>query len=261
MIARPIGDDDIHAYVDGALDQARRAEVEAWLAENPEAASRAAFYARTNEALHQRFDHILAEPVPDAMRRPRRRWRAMVSPRGAAIAASWLIVGLASGWFANQALTPPRVVERVVTVGPQFPQLAAVAHAAYAAEVRHPVEVGADEEEHLVRWLSNRMGRPVKAPRLDTLGYRLMGGRLLPGSETGVACQFMYENGSGQRITLYMRSPNQNQQQTAFRFAVESNGVGVFYWIDRSLAYAISANLPKEELLRLARAVYDQLNA
>jgi anti-sigma factor RsiW len=259
MIARPIADDDIHAYVDGALDPTRRAEVEAWLAENPEAAARAAFYARTNEALHQRFDHILAEPVPDAMSQPRRSWRAIVSPHAAAIAASWLIIGLAGGWFANQALTPPRIVERVVAV--PMPQLAAAAHAAYAAEVRHPVEVGADEEEHLVRWLSNRMGRPVKAPRLETLGYRLMGGRLLPGSETGVACQFMYENGSGQRITLYMRSPNQNQQQTAFRFAVESNGVGVFYWIDRSLAYAISANLPKDELLRLARAVYDQLNA
>jgi anti-sigma factor RsiW len=259
MIAQPIGDDDIHAYVDGALDPARRAEVEAWLAENPEAAARAAFYARTNESLHQRFDHILAEPIPDAMSKQQRSWRRLVSPRAAAIAASWLIVGLVSGWFANQTLAPPRVVERTVAV--PMPQMAAVAHAAYAAEVRHPVEVGADEEEHLVRWLSNRMGKPVKAPRLETLGYRLMGGRLLPGSDTGIACQFMYENGTGQRITLYIRSPNQNQSQTAFRFAVEANGVGVFYWIDRSLAYALSANLPKEELLRLARAVYDQLNA
>jgi anti-sigma factor RsiW len=258
MIARPIGDDDIHAYVDGALDPERRAEVETWLAENPDAATRAAFYARTNEALHQRFDHILSEPVPEEMSKPRRsRWPA-ISVRGAAVAASWLIVGLGGGWFAHQALTPPKVVERVVAM--PMPQLAAIAHSAYAAEVRHPVEVGADEEEHLVRWLTNRMGKPVKAPRLEEQGYRLMGGRLLPGSESGVACQFMYENASGQRITLYIRSP-QNQQQTAFRFAVEGNGVGVFYWIDRSLAYAISANMPKDELLRLARAVYDQLTA
>jgi anti-sigma factor RsiW len=257
MIARPISDEDIHAYVDGALDAARRAEVEAWLAENPDAAARAAFYARTNEALHQRFDHILSEPLPEEMSKPRR-WFPAISLRAAAMAASWLIVGLGGGWFAHQALTPPKIVERVVAM--PMPQLAAIAHTAYAAEVRHPVEVGADEEEHLVRWLSNRMGRPVKAPRLDTLGYRLMGGRLLPGSEGGVACQFMYENGSGQRITLYIRSP-QNQTQTAFRFAVEGNGVGVFYWIDRNLAYAISATMPKEELLRLARAVYDQLTA
>jgi anti-sigma factor RsiW len=260
MIARPIGDDDVHAYVDGALDPARRAEVETWLAENREAAMRAAFYARTNELLHQRYDHVLAEPVPGAMSRPPSRWRTMIAPRSAAIAASWLIVGLGGGWFAHQALTPPRVVERVVMAPPQMPQLAAIAHTAYASEVRHPVEVGADEEEHLVRWLTNRMGKPVKAPKLEPLGYRLMGGRLLPGAEGGVACQFMYENASGQRLTLYIRTPNPDQAETAFRFATEKNGLGVFYWIDRNLAYAISASLPKEDLRKLARAVYDQLN-
>jgi anti-sigma factor RsiW len=260
MIARPIGDDDIHAYVDGALDPARRAEVEAWLAENPEAAARAAFYARVNESLHQRFDHIMAEPIPEAMTRPRR-WRPTMSLRGAAIAAGWLVAGLAGGWFANELLVPPNVVERVVTTAPPMPQLAALAHATYAAEVRHPVEVGADEEAHLVRWLTNRMGKPVKAPKLEGLGYRLMGGRLLPGAEAGVACQFMYENASGQRITLYIRTPNRDQTETAFRFAVEDNGVGVFYWIDRNLAYAISASLPKEELRRLAREIYEQLTA
>ena len=31
MITRPIGDDDIHAYVDGELDPARRDAVERWL--------------------------------------------------------------------------------------------------------------------------------------------------------------------------------------------------------------------------------------
>lgn len=260
MITRPIGDDDIHAYVDGQLDPARRAAVETWLAENPEAAARAAFYARTNEALHQRFDHVLSEPVPAAMRTPRRRMFAEL-PRRAAVAASWLLVGLAGGWFAHMALGEPTVVERVVAVAPPMPAQAAVAHAAYASEVRHPVEVGADEEAHLVRWLTNRMGKPVKAPKLEAMGYRLMGGRLLPGSETGVACQFMYESANGTRVTLFIRTPNPGQSETAFRFATERNGISVFYWIDRNLAYALSANLPKDELKRLAREVYEQLNA
>jgi anti-sigma factor RsiW len=259
MIARPIGDDDIHAYVDGQLEPARRADVEAWLAENPEAAARAAFYARTNEALHQRFDHVLAEPVPAAMRAPQRRF---VMPwRGAALAASALIVGLAGGWFAHTALVEPEIVERVVAVAPPMPTQAAVAHLAYASEVRHPVEVGADEEAHLVRWLTNRMGKPVKAPKLEAMGFRLMGGRLLPGAESGIACQFMYESGNGARITLFIRTPDPDQGETAFRFATEANGIGVFYWIDRKLAYALSANLPKEELKRLAREIYEQLNA
>lgn len=260
MNTRPVGDDDIHAYVDGQLDLARRAEVQAWLAENPEAAARAAFYERSNEALHQSFDPILVEPIPAEMSTPKRR-RLALPWRSAAVAACFALIGLAGGWYAHEALTEPTIVERIVAVPQPMATQAALAHSAYASEVRHPVEVGADEEAHLVRWLTNRMGKPVKAPKLDAMGYRLMGGRLLPGSETGVACQFMYENASGGRITLFIRTPSSNQQQTAFRFATESNGVGVFYWIDRNLAYALSANLPKEEMKRIAREIYDQLTS
>lgn len=257
MTLRPISDDDLHAYVDGQLDSSRRAEVETWLADNPEAAARVAFYARANEDLHRTFDHVLAEPIPAAMMAPR---RPSLDWRTAGIAASFLIVGLVGGWFGRDALVGPRIVERVVTVSPPIPVQAALAHAAYAPEVRHPVEVGADEEAHLVRWLSNRMGHEVKAPRLEKAGYRLMGGRLLPGGENGVACQFMYESTAGARVTLYIRSAAAGQNETAFRFAVERNGIGVFYWLDRNFGYALSANLPREELLRLAREVYDQLN-
>jgi anti-sigma factor RsiW len=179
----------------------------------------------------------------------------------AAAAAGLILVGLAGGWVAHDQLAEPRVVERVVNAAPPIPALAAAAHAMYAAEVRHPVEVGADEEAHLVRWLSNRMGHEIKAPRLDASGFRLMGGRLLPAAATGIACQFMYENASGVRVTLFIRSAAPDQSETAFRFATERNGIGVFYWLDRKFGYALSANLPKDQLLRLAREVYEQLNA
>ena len=49
------------------------------------------------------------------------------------------------------------------------------------ADRDHPVEVGAGDPDHLVAWLSARLGRPVRAPSLDEYGYQLLGGRLLPG--------------------------------------------------------------------------------
>jgi anti-sigma factor RsiW len=36
--------------------------------------------------------------------------------------------------------------------------------------------------------------------------------------------------------------------------------VRVFYWIDRGLGYALSGEISKEDLLRTATAVYQQLN-
>jgi anti-sigma factor RsiW len=51
-----------------------------------------------------------------------------------------------------------------------------------------------------------------------------MGGRLLP-AEDGPAAQFMYENGTGERLTLYFR--NGIGDETAFRYH-EEVGIGAF---------------------------------
>ena len=87
----------------------------------------------------------------------------------------------------------------------------------------------------------------------------LVGGRLLPG-ETGPVAHFMYQNAQGRRVTLYVRTEAPDHGETAFRYARE-NSVRVFYWIDRKFGYALSsADLDRAELLRLANAVYQQLN-
>jgi anti-sigma factor RsiW len=128
----------------------------------------------------------------------------------------------------------------------------------YSPEVRHPVEVGADQEAHLVAWLSKRLGAPLKVPHLGGIGYALVGGRLLPG-DRGPVAQFMYQDAKGLRLTLYVRLNPDESRETAFRFAQE-RGVGVFYWLDRRLGYALSGEVEKAELLRVATAVYRQLN-
>ena len=252
-----IGDDDLHAYVDGRLLPARRAEVEAWLADHPEDALRAQFYGRVNAELHRRFDPVLAEPVGDAMARPTT-GRGTSAWRRGAIAAAWIALGAIGGWFAHGWYDEGTMAR--LTTAPPLPVQAAIAHAVYSVEKRHPVEVGIDEEAHLLRWLSNRMGRDVKAPRLDAHGFRLIGGRLLPAAEGGVACQFMYERGDGQRITLFIKWTNQGPRETSFHFATAQGGVNVFYWRDDRVGYALSAGMPREDLSALARAVYEQIS-
>ncbi|HJU99520.1 MAG TPA: anti-sigma factor [Burkholderiaceae bacterium] len=134
---------------------------------------------------------------------------------------------------------------------------AAVAHAVYSPEQRHPVEVGADQQQHLVTWLSKRLGAPLHPPQLGALGYELIGGRLLPG-QSGPVAQFMYDNGGGGRLTLYVSTEQRHNHTTAFRFAQQGK-VGVFYWIDGRYGYALSGALDKAALAKLADAVYAQL--
>ena len=247
-----IQEHELHAYVDGQLDAAREAEVSAYLDSHPEAAARVQTYRQQNEMLHALFDPIADEPVPLSMHPAARHRSFMPLLRYAAVAA-WMVMGGAVGWMLH---------DRADNAQPAYlaslPQQAAIAHVVYTPEVLHPVEVGADQEAHLVKWLSKRLDAKIRAPQLADAGYQLVGGRLLPGTD-GPAAQFMYQNERGQRLTLYVRAHVQDHHETAFRFEQEDK-VGVFYWVDGPLGYAMSGELAKPELLRVANLVYHQLN-
>jgi anti-sigma factor RsiW len=254
MSETQITESELQAYADGRLASERRMEVEAWLAARPEEAERIADYRKLAEALRSAYDPVAAEALPQRFLRSPGRWRRH------AVAAGWLLAGLLiggiAGWELHEARPPPA---SVADLGAAMARRAAVAHATYSPEVRHPVEVGADQEAHLVAWLSKRLGAPVRAPKLEEVGYSLVGGRLLPG-ENGPVAHFMYQCSQGTRVTLYVRTEATNNRETAFRYAKEGN-VRVFYWVDRKLGYALSsADISKDDLFKVAHAVYQQLN-
>ena len=250
----PLSDDDLNAYADRQLSPERAAQVEARLAEEPALAARVAAIQRQNATLREAFDPWLAEALPreliaSAAARHSAGSRARSWPLLAAAAS--LVVGLAVGWLMRGEL-----LQREGTPV-TFPRQAALTHALYAADVNRPVEIWANEEERLVRWLSKRLNFPLHAPNLNSAGFALVGGRLVAGNERPGAL-FMYENADKQRISLLVRKDAEATRETAFRYAQE-DGVGVFYWIDDACGYALSGNLDKTQLLSIARIVYGQL--
>ena len=60
----PVSEADLHAYADGYLQGPRRAQVEAFLAADPEAAQRIEAWRRQAAALHAGLDGVLNEAVP-----------------------------------------------------------------------------------------------------------------------------------------------------------------------------------------------------
>jgi anti-sigma factor RsiW len=250
----PIVEDDLQAYVDGRLTEPRRAAVEAYLAQNPEVRDRVVFDIRQRSALRGQLESKAAEPVPSRLwltNIQAARRTAMVR-RLKAMAASVLIfaVGAGTGWFAanHEALAPP------ATTG--VAQNATAAYRTYVVEVAHPVEVASTQEAHLLQWLSRRLGKPLAAPDLTPFGYRLMGGRLLPG-DGSAAAQLMYDDTTGKRLTLYVRAAEGSE--TAFRFQRDGDAA-TFAWIDHGFGFAVTAPATREELLAIAEAVYRRFN-
>jgi anti-sigma factor RsiW len=254
MNSRPIIEADLHAYLDGLLSEERCQEVERYLVAHPDEAQRIRSYRQQKEKLRTLFNPVLEEAIPAELVKPPRRfpWYLQRLVAGIAIA----MVGGIAGWVLH-GQTDAALVAQASQAVPALAQRAAVAHVVYSPDMRHPVEVEADQEDHLVAWLSKRLGAKINPPKLNKLGYELIGGRLLPG-EHGPVAQFMYHNTAGQRITLYVSTEQSGNKDTGFRFA-EQGPVKVFYWIDGKFGYALSAGIDKQELTRVAILVYEQL--
>ncbi|HGG59084.1 MAG TPA: anti-sigma factor [Gammaproteobacteria bacterium] len=255
---------DLHAYVDGQLDEDHRREIEALLQTDPDVAKKVRDCRELNEALHALYDPVLDEPIPRELMEaaagnigghragpPRHRlWKA------AAVVAAMSVGGLL-GWYARGGIQARAPVAALPASDENTLDLAFLAHAVYTPEVRHPVEVGADEEKHLVAWLSKRLKSKVRAPRLSQLGYRLLGGRLVTSAE-GPAALFMYQNDKGNRLTLFVYQKNTGGD-TAFRYA-KRNGIQAFYWVEGDLGYVLAGTVDRPVISKAAHEVYEQLN-
>jgi anti-sigma factor RsiW len=248
----PVTEDELHVYVDGQLPVDRLSAVEKWLASHPEDAARVGAWRAQADAIRNRYGGLVKEPVPErlALDRIMRRGRLWTAVAAAAAVVAFIAGGI-TGWIARgAAVTPPSAFEL-------FTADALQAYRLYVGEVRHPVEVPGIERAHLVQWLSKRLNYKLRAPNLEQVGLKLVGGRLLPGP-TGPAAFFMYEGPSGERFTLYCGTTN--SAQTAMRYH-GGDHTAAFYWVDRELAYVMSGPADREKLLKVAQAAYDQIES
>lgn len=266
----PITEEDLHALLDGRVSGAERHALEARLADDAVAAATLSAWRQQADSLHGLHSQVLQEAIPASLLAATQhvagaqqqvdqgwRWGGIAAGVMLAFGVGWLSHGQ---WQMTRPQGPQTLSK--VQNSREFIHQAALAHAVYSPEVRHPVEVTAAQQEHLVQWLSKRLGKPLKIPNLSAQGFELVGGRLLPGEE-GARAQFMFQNAKGERITLYLGALNANakgagKDETAFRFSADGPVPG-FYWVDHGFGYALAGTLPRDGLMKLAEAVYQQL--
>jgi len=117
-------------------------------------------------------------------------------------------------------------------------------------------EVWAGEKDHLQAWLSKRLARPLTVPDLRSDGLALVGGRLLP-AQNDPAAQFMYEDDTGHRVTLYI-IPAKQGRETSFRYA-KLDKLEAFFWTNGAISCALVGDLPRDQLQEIASQAYKQL--
>ncbi len=197
----------LSAYLDGELDAADTALVEARLESDPDARLEMDALIQADALAQEFFEAQLNEPIPFALAQQIKatpladRPAPATRPVWATLAASLVIFALGGiGGYSLKGQEPP-----VQTAG----WLAAVAdyHAVYAGQERHLVEVGADEADHIETWLGNTIGASFSIPDLSGFGLTFEGGRLLVANGKPVA-QLMYRTADGTVIALCLQRSN-----------------------------------------------------
>ena len=253
MNHRPITEDDLHAYVDQALEPERRGQVAAYLDDHPDVARRIKAFAGQRDLLRAALAPIAEEPLPAALNLARiiESRRRRPSRLGWAVAAMLLLcIGGAGGWITRSELqsSPGGLVA--------LAQEAASSYDVYAPDHERPVELRASDNAALVKWVSSRLHQPVKVPDLATSGYRLMGGRLVATAH-GPAAMFMYDDDHGSRIVVLTRPMNGTDMNAPMTPHAKGDVAG-FAWADGGIGYSLVGQAPAETLRPLANEVRKQ---
>lgn len=259
---RPVGKDDVHAWIDGCLPVGRVEIIETYFAAHPEAAAKAAADQEGSALLRTRLALVAEEPIPARLRvanlfaAARTPWRSRLGAVAATMA--WIVLGGFCSWLGHDLL--PSRGEGQKVAGASFATRDAVAaFRTFAVEVTHPVEVGADQKPHLVQWLSRRLNRPIVVPDISGQGFRLMGRRLLP-TESEPAALLMYDDDRGTRLIVYIRAGLGEEARSAFRPAREGD-VTTWDCTQAGQSYVVTARSDAARLLSVAEAIDGQVRS
>jgi anti-sigma factor RsiW len=247
---REVPESDVHAFVDGQLDEETRARVAAYLDAHPEIARRVRQYALHKSAIVdavRESDHEKRADTEMLAERLARRLAERSAPRPyrrriAAVAAGLLLVAV--GWTAWTVVDHVR--EAAI---PDAVESAALAHHIFAEDRLRPVELPASAVREMAAWFSGHLGERIQIPNLAGVGLRLIGGRMLSNDE-GPMAQLLYEDGKGRRLTLYL-SPQAGEEVDDLE-VVGLDDVNAGYWQEDDILYAIVANTAKEQIRLIA---------
>lgn len=246
----PVVEEELHAFVDGALDAQRRKEVQDHLDRNPQDAAVVAKLAAQRQMLRTTLAPIADEPVPERLRiaasMARRRASRPWSWQMAAAVLLSLGTGTLGGWQMHVAWQPTGGIS----------VLAGEARSSYTAYATDPV--GDADKEALVSLVSNKLKRPVEIPDLSQSGYHYVGGRLVATGH-GPAGLFFYDRTDGTRVALLVR-PMVHEKEAPMTEQSAGN-LGGFSWAARGLGYSVVGTEPPSLLHPVADEVRRQARA
>lgn len=248
-----VSEHELNAYVDGQVEPARRAVIEAYLAAHPEESQRIAAYAGQRRGLHALYDHWLADALPEPMQRlgvqlERSRIWAHRRQQAMRMAAAVALVALGAGGFMLHQALVDRPATRALW--------AAIVDIVGGGErPRPPGPVGSTGVPVALppSETATPAARLPAAPDLSPFGYALATTRILEGDPDGAA-QFVYVDRRGAQVVMYVAPTTQRNQSVS---VLQEGRVSALSLSVGGRSVLVVGEMDRERLLRLAGIVME----
>ena len=239
-----ISDEDLHAFIDGALGEERAVLVRNALASDSALAERAALFEADKAMFKSVYGPLVERPLPaewiaraQQKAQPRTQWR-----QASAIAAVLLMVAIGPlAWRYYQTPTSTDVV-----------QVALDAREGTPAGDRHTVTNNDLKTDRYSAALRQAVASNVHIPDLSRMGYRLQGLHLYD-----KAAEILYRGPQNQLFTLYVSRSDGSARFDQF----ERRGLRICIWQDDQISTVMAGDISAAAMQRLATLSYTGLTS
>ena len=250
MSARPeISEEELHAFIDGELDQAARLRIAETIARDATLSEKIAAFRADKTSLEQAYGPLIDRPLPakwisriEESTRPRRAVR--LAPWAAIAAAVLIMIGGAVFFRQPAADGEESIVREAIAARSQTLEPDEVIAAASGAPAREIDGV-----------MTASLKMRLKAPDLTRMGYRLASLRVYEDVPGGKSVELVYRGTGNRDVSLYVRRPT-----SAVRFdQFKRDGLRVCVWQDDVLGTVITGRMSAAEMQRIASLAYTGL--
>lgn len=245
--------EELNAYLDGALPAERLSRVEAYLAAHPSDAARIESYRRQDARLRTTFDPLRPDNPPPELAvlsaklsrnlNRHRHMRGMM--RYAAVLLLCVSAAAAGRWSAD--IVPGADDSTVLAQS----RIAADAYRLVTAQSGQSALDQSATPAELSDWLGSGESK-VHIPRLQLLGYRQIGGQVLPTGD-GPAVQLVYNDEKKGPFSLYVaRAPDCLRAKPRY---TRDGDLSLMSWCQNRAVFMLIGKLDRTAMLWIADAV------
>jgi anti-sigma factor RsiW len=248
-----IDERDLHAYVDGLLDEQRANQFQAYLRRHPEAKAKVHDYLEQNRLLGEIFKKQNQGAVPlrllSALNQPvNSAW-----PRVGKVAAvlALCVASAGGGWWGashNQVAWSEQDSDLAAFID----QVALTSQPPSDALASQPVVSTLEAPVNPLGWPADTVAGSLQAPNLAPQGYTFEQQRLLM-NDSQAFLEFAYTDASAKTLKFYVKT--RWPDEAALVRVVQTQDQSIAYWQEGPFTYAMSGAFEREYLAQLAQWV------